>query len=187
MVEIGGVQIVHQDIETIKQWLKRYGEIYRYLETLYNRYEVLEQNAISPRSLINDGMPHSKSISPDHIGNSLAILDELKESIQEQQIYAKEVYNEINQAINQLRVAKCNKWADKKCVLLCRYLDLMNYSEIAELLFGKLDKYWDNPDTYLRRTHKLHKAALEELAELVPINSIQEKETEGSDKDENGF
>ncbi len=161
------------DTEIIKEWLQRYRDVCRDYENLLERYSVLEQKYKSIRTTNLTGMPHGTSSTTDNIGEGLARLEELNERIQEQRALAKAIYKEINEAAFLIRKAKCKNWADKKAVLQCRYLDLMSWNDISELLFGNIDRFWDNEETYLRRTHKLHGAALDDLAELMPLEWIE--------------
>ena len=162
------------DTEIIKEWLQRYRDICRDYENLLERYSVLEQKYKSIRTTNLTGMPHGTSSTTDNIGEGLARLEELSEKIQKQRTLAKEIYQEINDAAFLIQKEKCKNWADKKAVLQCRYLDLMSWNDISELLFGNIDRFWDNEETYLRRTHKLHGAALEDLAELMPPELLKE-------------
>lgn len=42
------------------------------------------------------------------------------------------------------------------------------------MLFGQRDDYEDRQESFLRRCHKLHSAALAALAELIPLDKGQE-------------
>lgn len=55
-----------------------------------------------------------------------------------------------------------------------RYLDGCRWEEVAEMLFGQRDDYEEKADSFLRRVHKIHGAALGKLANIVPLDERQE-------------
>lgn len=57
--------------------------------------------------------------------------------------------------------------SDEKAVIRMRYIDREGWSVVAELMFGSRDDYDGKEDTYLRRVHKVHGAALQNMAQAM--------------------
>ena len=48
-----------------------------------------------------------------------------------------------------------------------RYIDRESWNTVAELMFGGREDYEGKEDTYLRRVHKVHGAALQNMAQVM--------------------
>lgn len=165
--------------EAIKQWLMRYREAVRDSESLDARVTNARARAEAARASRLDGMPHGGGFAGDTVGVALARIDELEREAQEARAHALKLYREIDAAIKEISVPG---WPDQRAVLQVRYLDCEPWEGVSEVLFGGRTDYEGKEDTYLRRCHKLHGAALAALAELVPLDVGQENTHRKDDK-----
>lgn len=163
-------------LQAAKQWLQRYGEAARDSEALDSRVANARARAEATKVSRLDGMPHATGYAGDTLGATLARIDELEREAQEARAHAVALYHEIDAAIKQISGPG---WPDQWAALQVRYLDGCRWAEIAELLFrGDPDDFDEKQDSYLRRAHKIHGAALAALAELVPLDVGQKKHTQ---------
>lgn len=161
-----------QTSEAVKGWLQRYQEAARDSEALDSRVANARAKAEAARTSHLDGMPRGGGFAGDSLGVAVARIDELEREAAEARAHAVTLYHEIDGAIKRISGPG---WPDQRAVLQTRYLDGCKWLEIAEMLFGgDPDDFDEKQDTYLRRCHKLHGAALAALAELVPLNEGQE-------------
>lgn len=160
--------------ENIKNWLRRYQEAARDSEALDSRVANARAKAEAARTSHFDGMPHGSGFAGDTLGAALARIGELEQEAQEARAHAVALYGEIDAAIKGISGPG---WPDMRAVLQMRYLDGCRWIEIAELLFGQQDDYEERADSFLRRVHKIHGAALAALAEFVPLDGGQENKT----------
>ena len=58
---------------------------------------------------------------------------------------------------------------ERRTVLQCRYLDTMAWQDVAYLVFGDRTDYSDKFDSFQRRVFNIHKAALEDLAQVLDL------------------
>lgn len=156
--------------EGLKTWLRRYQELQRDADRLWDRAGELMGHIAAARSTNLDGMPHGNSVDADRLGADLAHLEELELEAKEAQIAATNARREIEAAIKKITAPR---WADRREVLRLRYIDGLKWEDAAERLFGDDPKFWDRPDAFLRRTFKLHTQALEELESYVPLEHGQ--------------
>lgn len=127
------------------------------------------------RSTNLDGMPHGNSVDADRIGADLSRLEDLEQEAREVQQEATASRREIEAAIRKITGPR---WADRREVLRLRYVDGLKWEDASEGLFGDEPTFWDKPELFLRRTFKLHRSALEALAQFVPLEQGQENDTE---------
>lgn len=164
--------------EGLKAWLRRYGELQTDASRLFDRVDELRSRIQSARAPNLDGLPHGQGGDNDRLGSDLAHLEELEREAAEAQQEATAARSETRAAIRQITGPR---WADRREVLRLRYLDLLRWEDVAEKLFGDEADFWDRPETFLRRTFKLHNVALEEISKVVPLQAGQEM----TNKDEN--
>ncbi len=128
------------DIEKKKEYLRGYEKALRQMERSELRIKEMRLNRIFP-SVINDGMPHTSGQSD--LSEYAALLD------QEERRYIKYRYQ---------RIRKCKEITDRieqlsdedeKDVLMCRYIKLMKWEDIAV----KMGFSW-------KWVHKIHSRAL---------------------------
>lgn len=165
--------------ENTKAWLHRYGELQREADRLWDRVDELRARIAAARSTNLDGMPHGSNTDADRIGADLSCLEDLEQEAREVQQEATASRREIEVAIRKI---SGRGWADRREVLRLRYIDGLKWEDAAERLFGDDPQFWDRQDVFLRRAFKLHRAALEALAQFVPLQTGQENNTFGDDR-----
>ncbi len=159
-------------VDDVKQWLNSYRDISNDIEKLELRAEFI-QDKTAPHSPILDGMPHGSGSINDRIAENVAILQDIKQQISELYQILTLKRKCITKYVNMLS-STGRGYADKKCVILTRYIDLMKWEDVTDLMFCNKEDFLGKEDTYLRRVHKIHKKALEDLTLIVPENEIQE-------------
>lgn len=164
-----------QQNEAIKAWLRRYGELQRDANRLWDRLEDLRSRVEAARTTHIDGMPHGNSVDADRIGADLSRLEDMEREATEVQQEVTAARREIEAAIRKINGPR---WADRREVLRLRYSDCLPWEDVAEKMFGDDLRFWDKSDVFLRRTYKLHSQALEELSNYVPLPAGQENDTE---------
>lgn len=162
-----------QQNEALKAWLRRYQELRRDADRLFDRLEDLRGRAEGARTAHLDGLPHGSRSDADRIGGIVAELEDLDRAALEAQQEVTAARREIAAAIKQIHGPR---WADRREVLRLRYLDGLRWEDVAERMFGDSQDFWDRQETYLRRCFKLHGESLEELTNYVPLQAGQEKE-----------
>lgn len=160
-----------QTSEAIKDWLRRYQEAVRDSETLDSRVANARARAEAAKVSRLDGMPHATGYAGDSLGAALARISELEGEAREARARAVELYREIDTAIKGISGPG---WPDRRAVLRVRYLDCESWTGVTEVVFGQRDDYEYRQESFLRRVHKIHGAALAALAEFVPLNEGQE-------------
>lgn len=155
-------------VEKTKRWLCSYGELITDIDTLFERADILEMKARSPSSPHLDGMPHEKSGCNDRMAQLVAQYVTLRNEASAKLEKSRILYKEIDRSI---KMIKGPGWAHKKAVLQMRYLDVAKWYDVVDMLFGGKEDFLGKEDTYLRRVHKLHKTALEELTEILNQNT----------------
>ena len=162
--------------EAVKDWLMRYREAVRNSEALDGRVANAREKATAARTSHLDGMPHGDGYAGDALGVALARIDELETEARASRDHARELYREIDATIKQISGPG---WPDQRATLQMRYLDGCRWVEIAEMLFGGDPEVFDErQDSFLRRVHKIHGAALGKLSNIVPLDVGQENNTE---------
>ena len=118
-------------------------------------------------------MPRTPSPANDRIDRLLSIKLELEKDLLSKQEFQFEFRRHVEEVLKKI------KKADERLVIRARYLDcsiyhqdrLTDWTDVSNLLFGgKLD-YLEKEDSYLRRTHMIHKAALIEISAIVAEDS----------------
>lgn len=171
----GPLSMEKQQNEALKAWLHRYGELQRDADRIYDRLVDLRSRSESARTAHLDGLPHGSRGDADRIGGIVGELEEVESEAREAQEAATAARREITAAIRKI---SGRRWADRREVLRLRYLDGLRWEDAAERLFGDESTFWDKPELFLRRTFKLHRSALEALAQFVPLEQGQENDTE---------
>ena len=166
--------------QAVKEWLSRYAVVAREVALLRARADAIRDRAASPASPTLDGMPRSPGFDGDKIGGIIGAADALDREAAEKAQDAAALYAEIDGAIRRL---EGNHAAERRTVLQCRYLDTMAWPDVAYLVFGDRTDYSDKFDSFEGRVFNIHKAALEDLAQILyqsegDKKSGRKKETE---------
>ena len=110
-------------------------------------------------------MPRSPGFDGDRLGEAIGIADALdREADEKEQVAA--LYGEIDGAIRKIGG---KHGVERRTVLQCRYLDTMAWQDVAYLVFGDRTDYSDKFDSFQRRVFNIHKAALEDLAQVLDL------------------
>ena len=170
---------VAANIEETKDWLRRYDENEKAVDDLQERIEALRSRLTSPRSATLSGMPHGGGYEGDNFGRSLATIEALEEEAQALIIRSRDLYHEIDAAIDHSITGQAR--AERRTVLKCRYLDLFSWHETLEVMYSRKPDFMDRYDSYERRMHKYHRAALEQMQ--IPVTDQPGQEND--QKEEN--
>ena len=162
-----------------KAWLRRFGELQRDADRLWDRLDELRARVESARTAHLDGLPHGSRGDADRFGGIVVELEETEAEATEAQVAATSARREISAAIRQIHGPR---WADRREILRLRYLNCMKWEDCAERMFGDSQDFWDRQDAYLRRAYKLHSQALEALAQFVLLQTGQENNTLEDDR-----
>ena len=152
--------------DQVKAWLARYGSIAREIALLEARADALRTRETSPASPTLDGMPRAPGFAGDRIGGMVGAIDRIEQEVKEKRREAAVVYNEIDAALHQISGPHA---AERRTVLQCRYLDGTQWTDVAFLLFGDKDDFNEREESYGRRVFNIHKAALQDLAQVLGL------------------
>lgn len=143
--------------DAIKRRLQDYAERRRNFENENERYIRLYQAAHSPKSPSFNAIPMG-SPDKDRMSNQVAELVEMEKEIQSELDAIVEEKNQLQRLIKKL------KKADERAVIRMKYLDGMDWVDIAAALYRKQKDYKVAEQTYLDKAYKLHGAALLSLS-----------------------
>ena len=160
-----------QSKESVILWLNRYAETENALDDLLERIAALRSRMESPRAATITGMPHGGGYQGDAFARGLSQIEELEDKAQDLLKKSRTLYSEINDAIDQI-IGKGA--ANMRTVLRCRYIDRFEWSEVNQILFARRPDFDDRLESYVRRTFRIHKDALEALQEIVSNRGVQE-------------
>ena len=156
----------------VKEWLSRYADAAREVALLRARTDAIRDRASSPASPILDGMPRAPGFDGDKLGGIIGTVDAIDRESDEKAQDAAALYAEIDGAIRQVNGKHS---AERRSVLQCRYLDLMAWKDVLFLFFGDMEDLAEREDAYMKRLYKIHKAALEDLQEILVTNNLQQE------------
>ena len=154
------VQLVQ--IESLKRWLESYHERQQDFEATCERLERLEARLTAPRSAALSGLPGAAASDPDRLTFPVAELQELQAETKKQAAALRDLRHRIDGAV---RLIDGPGWPNRRAVLRMRYIDGERWEVIAQLLFWRDPDFLTKQDSYIRRTFKIRKAALRELAQ----------------------
>ena len=169
-----------QSKEDLILWLNRYAENENAMDDTLERISALRSKLESPRAATLTGMPRSGGYDGDLFARGLAQIEQLEGKAQTLLQTSRMLYMEINDAIDQITGKGA---AGMRCVLQCRYVDRFSWNEVNEILFSRKPDFDDKVETYLRRTFRIHRDALEALQKIVvPDSEVQKMTRNRSDK-----
>lgn len=159
--------------DQVKEWLSRYAVAAREVALLRARADAIRDRAASPSSPTLDGMPRSPGFEGDRLGEVIGIADVIERQVAEKEAQAVEAYREIDATIQQISGKHAT---ERKFILQCRYLDRMDWPDVIFLLFGEKDDFGDREDSYGRRAYNIHKAALQDIGEILDKNKGEKED-----------
>ena len=152
--------------QAVKEWLSRYAVAAKEVRLLRERADAIRTRAASPASPTLDGMPRVPGFDGDKLGGIIGAADALDREAAEKEQDAAALYDEIDRAIRKIGG---KHGVERRTVLQCRYLDTMAWQDVAYLVFGDRTDYSDKFDSFQRRVFNIHKAALEDLAQVLDL------------------
>ena len=111
-------------------------------------------------------MPRVPGFDGDKLGGIIGAADALDREAAEKEQDAAALYIEIDGAIRRI---DGKHGAERRTVLQCRYLDGQAWGGVTYLLFGDRVDFNDKEDSFQRRVFNIHKAALEDLAQVLDL------------------
>ena len=159
-----------EQFEDVKEWLRRYRYAVDDVRALQLRVETLRDKMMSISSPIWSDMPKGNSTDPDKIGKAYSIVDEAEKELLDATEHARMVYREINDAIRQIRR---NRTAEIRLVMQLRYLDLTPWDEVAFVMYGDKEDFYDRESTYTRKCHAFHRQGLELLKQIIDFEETE--------------
>ena len=160
-------------IDDVKAWMRRYADLLREVELLRARADAIRSHAASPPTSALDGMPRNPGFEGDKLGGVIGTADVIERQVAEKEAQAAEAYQEIDATIQQISGKHAT---ERKFILQCRYLDRLDWPDVIFLLFGDKDDFGDREDSYIRRTYSIHKAALQDIGEILDENKGEKED-----------
>lgn len=152
--------------DRVKEWLSRYADAAREVALLRARADAIRDRAASPTAPTLDGMPRAPGFDGDKLGGVIGAADALDREADEKERDVAALYGEIDGTIRRI---EGKHGAERRTVLQCRYLDGQPWGGVTYLLFGDRVDFNDKEDSYARRVYMIHKAALEDLAQVLDL------------------
>lgn len=149
------------DVSAVKDWLIEYREKERDIDNQIERLERFTIKMTSVGAQVISGMPRAPGTTGDRIGDMIGQKEELEASIRSDVSKQSEKRKLIESILAQIRRS------DERAVIRMRYIDRESWNTVAELMFGGREDYEGKEDTYLRRVHKVHGAALQNMAQVM--------------------
>lgn len=162
--------------ERIKAYLQSFSDDSKALALMQERLSNLESKTGSPRASNLTGMPRGPADPIDTIGRQVSALEVLRDAVTDAEAQLARKRQRVEAVINILHEKRVPRWPEKVNCLNLRYIDDMKWDDVAEVIFGTSADFWDNPDKYRARTMQHHRQGLQELAELCPLELLDECE-----------
>lgn len=156
------------DVDAIKNRLNAYRDKEREIDVKVERLDTLVSKMKSIGSPEMSDMPKAPGMSSDKIARDLERKEELQNAISAAVAEQRVERKAIEAVLDQLRVS------DEREVVCIRYFEGNSWSEAARIMFGMKADYEKKQDTYLRRTFKVHGAALLHIAMIEEDGEILE-------------
>lgn len=149
-----------RETDEIKAKLRSYGKLQRRLDNQITRLENLMESIDAVGSTNYSGMPAGSHDGTSRAERYVEQKDELEKKIDSMIQEERELKKELEDLIAQLDNP------DEQGVLELKYIDGIEWPDVSELLFGSAEDYEDNPERYMKRTFRIHGAALQRLSRI---------------------
>lgn len=156
------------DVDAVKNRLNAYRDKEREIDVKVERLETLVSKIKSIGSPRMSDIPKAPGVSSDKIARDLERKEELQASISSAVADQRTERKAIEAVLEKLKVS------DEREVVCIRYFEGNSWSEAAKIMFGMKADYERKQDTYLRRTFKVHGAALLHIAMIEEDGKIIE-------------
>jgi hypothetical protein len=149
------------DVSLLKTRLYGFREKERDIENQIERLDrlVTKMSTVGVSSLTD--MPKSAGNVSDKIGIMVSLKQELEDNIIKEVEEQREERRKIESILDELH------HSDEKAVIRMRYFDRASWNEIIYMMFGDRTDFNEKEDSYLRRVHKIHGAALQHMAKIL--------------------
>lgn len=144
----------------VKAKLRSYGILQRRIDHQITRLENLVETIDSIASANYSGMPSGPHDGVSKAERYVEKKDELERKIDSMIQQEKILRKEVEELIALLPDP------DEQACLEMKYVDVMDWQDVAFGLFGMLAEYESHKERYMKRTFKLHGAALQRLSEI---------------------
>ena len=148
-------------VQEVKQRLTDYREREKYLDMEIERLDRMEDKLTSAGSPTISDMPKAPSAVQDRMAALIAVKVDLENEISEEIKFQQKERQYIEGVVKKLRKA------EEKVVIKLRYIDGQSWNDIVDILFAGKEDFIDKEDSYLRRVHKAHGMALENMAIII--------------------
>lgn len=153
--------------DDVKVMLREFIYLKKEYEIMNERYARLYQQVHSPKKGALGGMPPGSSFSKDRIGEQVARLDGMKTKLDTVAKTISEKKRYIEKNINRM------KKLQEKELMVMRYIDDMSWMSISDILFGAEEDYSAATEVYLTRCYRIHRRALNSLANIISESKKQ--------------
>jgi hypothetical protein len=149
------------DVAHLKDRLDSYRENEREIDNQIERLERLVSKTSGLGAQVISDMPRAHNVSDDRMAELVGQKEELEELIR---AAVKEQSAE-RRALE--GVMKFLRHSDERAVIRMRYFDRASWNEVVDLMFGGREDYLEKEESYLRRVHRIHGAALLNMAKIM--------------------
>ena len=161
---------LYQKSAIVRDWLSRYREREQEIDDQIELVERLQARMVSTSAKEVTGMPRGSTSSADRLASMVAQKDELEAEIRELIKQRDE-----SRACIEIVLKKLSK-ADERAVIRLRYIGRSSWTDVAEAMFGREDKFEEKQESYLRRTTKLHSRALKDMTAYIYMSKDMSSE-----------
>ena len=156
----------------IKQFLQQYADDARALALMQERISTLEAKSGDARTSNLDGLPRAAGNPVDSVGKIVSAIDTIRAAAEDAEAQLAERRERTEAVINLLRDKRLPRWPEKVSLLSLKYIDVVGWPDVTEILYGDDARFWEAQETFVRKTYALHRQALEELAEITPADML---------------
>lgn len=152
-----------KETDAVKAKLESYAALQRRIDNKEQRLKTLKASIGSTSTSNLSGMPGGSGKRDSVEERYITKVDDLACKIEQLKQEERELLNELEELIEQLDNP------DEQTVLEMRYIDRLRWWPICAALYSGEADYEEKADKYLKRTFKLHGAALQALAKVYIV------------------
>lgn len=142
-------------MEVTKRFLQDYIRVKSELANSKYRLELY----LNGEKAAADGMPRGTSVSDPTAAQAVIkaqLMAEIKELAEQENYMRKEIINAFKKI----------PYAIDRQIMNLRYMDGMEWTEIAYMVFGKKSDYLEREDKYMKKAYNIHSRALHALKKI---------------------
>ena len=152
---------LHDTVEAVRKRLEEYRSEDREIENQTERLERLKTKMCEVGAQNLTGMPHSPSPANDRMSDFICRKDELEAEIREMVTAHRDTRNHIE------RILKNVKKPDERAAIRSRFIDVQEWADVSEMLYGANDDFLEKEESYRRRTLYTYNGALTSMAKYI--------------------